>query len=191
MSDKAQAHLTRSEGFMNRRDILAAGALSALAVPSAEAQTTAPQLEHVFDVSVRVAAPINLGESAGYRRRTIPILDGTVSGSRFTGTVLPGGADWQRLRISDGLTRLVATYAIQHTDGTIVQIQNAGIRRASADVMARLNAGQPVDPALVYFRTAPTFDAPEGPHAWLNDSLFIASGRRAPDSVQIAFFRVL
>lgn len=178
---------------MNRRDILAAGALSALAVSSAEAQTpaSAPQLEHVFDIAVRVATPINLGESEGYRRRTIPILDGTVGGPRFQGAVLPGGADWQRVRVSDGLTRLVATYAIQHTDGTIVQIENAGIRRASADVMARLNAGQVVDPALVYFRTAPTFDAPAGPHAWLNESIFIATGRRLPNDVQIAFFRVL
>jgi hypothetical protein len=179
---------------MNRRDVIAASAASALAAgaTSAEAQSgAAPQLEHVFDVSVRVATPINLGESDGYRRRTIPILDGTVTGPRFIGTVLPGGADWQRVRVSDGLTRLVATYAIQHEDGTIVQIENAGIRRAAPEVMARLNAGQPVDPALVYFRTIPSFDAPAGPHAWLNDSIFIASGRRAPDSVQIAFFRVL
>ena len=104
---------------------------------------------------------------------------------------MPGGADWQRVRVSDGLTRLVATYAIQHEDGTIVQVQNAGIRRAAPEVMAQLNAGQSVDPDLVYFRAAPTFDAPEGPHAWLNESIFIASGRRMPNEVHIAFFRVL
>ena len=57
--------------------------------------------------------------------------------------------------------------------------------------MARLNAGQPVDPSLVYFRATPTFDAPEGPHAWLNESIFVASGRRAPDRVEVDFFRVL
>lgn len=179
---------------VTRRNALTLGiAGAALLTPhSADAQAhDTPQLEHVFDLAVRVATPVDLGESEGYRRRTIPILDGTVSGPRFRGTVMPGGADWQRVRIADGLTRLVATYALRHEDGTIVHVENSGIRRASAEVMARLNAGQSVDPALVYFRTAPKFDAPAGPHDWLNDSIFICSGRRRPNDVQVAFYRVL
>lgn len=178
---------------MNRRSLFAgAAAMSAIGAGTANAQPhSAPGLEYVFSIAVRVATPIDLGEAQGLRRRVIPILDGTVSGPRFEGTVMPGGADWQRLRPSDGLTRLVATYALAHRDGAIVQVQNSGIRRAPANVMARLNAGQPVDPGLVYFRATPTFDAPDGPHAWLNESIFVASGRRSPDRVEVDFFQVL
>ncbi|MBL8550776.1 MAG: DUF3237 domain-containing protein [Hyphomonadaceae bacterium] len=146
---------------------------------------SAPALEHVFTLAAHVAPPIELGEAQGMRRRVVPIIDGTITGPRFEGIILPGGADWQRIRPSDGLSRLVATYAIRHADGTIVQVENRGLRRASPETMARLNAGEIVDPALVYFRSAPVFDAPDGPHAWLNESLFIAAGRRRPDRVEI------
>jgi hypothetical protein len=46
-------------------------------------------------------------------------------------------------------------------------------------VLARLRAGEAVAPAEYYFRSAPRFDAPDGPHAWLRDRIFVAS--LAPD----------
>lgn len=149
----------------------------------------APKLDYAFTLVARVAAPVDLGEAQGFRRRVVPILDGTVSGPLFEGTILAGGADWQRIRPADGLSRLFATYAIRHKDGTIVQVENRGLRRAAPEVMERLNGGEIVEPALVYFRSAPVFDAPEGPHAWLNESLFLASGRRMPDRVEIDVYK--
>ena len=38
----------------------------------------------------------------------------------------------------------------------------AALRRASPEIMERMSRGEPVDPALVYFRTVPTFEAPAG-----------------------------
>jgi len=44
-----------------------------------------------------------------------------------------------------------------------------------------------------YMRTAPRFEAPAGPHAWLNESQFVGSvaGGPRPGTVIIRVFRVL
>ena len=44
-------------------------------------------------------------------------------------------------------------------DGALVRVVNRGLRHAAPDDMARLLRGEPVDPARVYFRTAPQFEA--------------------------------
>jgi hypothetical protein len=49
-------------------------------------------------------------------------------------------------------------------DGGLIYVVNHGIRHAPADVQARLDAGEPVDRSLVYFRTSPTFETAPGRH---------------------------
>jgi hypothetical protein len=148
-----------------------------------------PSLEFVFAAKVAVDAPMLLGEAAGVQRRIVPILGGPVDGPRLTGAVLPFGADWQNVR-GDGTTEVLARYVIRATDGTMIQVQNQGIRRASPPVIRRLLAGERVDPSLVYFRAVPTFDAPDGPHRWLTENVFVTAGQRRPDSVEIRFYLV-
>jgi hypothetical protein len=123
------------------------------------------------------------------RRRIVPILGGTVRGPRLQAEVLPGGADWQVVR-SDGVVELVARYSILTGDGVEIAVVNRGLRRASPDTMARMARGEAVDPALVYCRTTPRFEAPAGPYGWLNASVFVASAERLPDKVRIAVFEV-
>ena len=148
-----------------------------------------PDLEFVFAVSARVAPPLELGEVDGLKRRIVPIEGGMVEGPRLRGEIVPGGADWQAIR-PDGLTRILARYLIRAEDGTMISVENKGLRRAAPETMARLLAGQPVDPGLVYFRAAPSFEAPDGPHGWLNENLFVSAGRRRPDAVEIRIYRV-
>jgi len=57
-------------------------------------------------------------------------------------------------------------------------------------VIARLNAGEAVDPALIYFRGSPVLEAPEGTHGWLNRHVFVCTGQRHPNGVLIRFFVV-
>ena len=104
--------------------------------------------------------------------------------------MLPGGADWQYVR-SDGVVELVARYSILTTDGVEIAVVNRGLRRAAPEVMARMARGEAVDPALVYCRTTPQFEAPAGPYEWLNRSVFVASAERMPDRVRIGVFEVL
>ncbi len=104
--------------------------------------------------------------------------------------MLPGGADWQTIRQADGVAQIFARYILQHDDGTIVGVTNPGLRRGPAEVMARLAAGEEVDPASYYFRTSPQFEVGPGPHQWLADNVFICVGKRWPAAVEIDFYRV-
>lgn len=149
-----------------------------------------PELEPICDIDVDVGPIQDLGVMPHGRRRIIQILGGGVRGARLSGVVTPGGADWQYVR-EDGILELVARYSIRTHDGIDIAVTNRGMRRAAPEVMAALSRGEPVDPALVYFRTVPVFEAPAGPYAWLNRSIFLATAARLPDRVQIRVFEVL
>jgi hypothetical protein len=150
-----------------------------------------PGLALEFSIRATLGPPIEQGTWDGLRRRIVPILAGTVEGPRFRGRILPGGADWQALREADGLTQVYARYSLQHEDGTIVGVINPGVRRGPAEVMARLAAGETVDPSAYYFRASPQFEAPPGPHRWLAESTFVCVGKRWPASVELDIHRVL
>lgn len=148
-----------------------------------------PELRHLCDIEAELGPIRDLGAMPHGHRRIVPILRGSVRGSRLTGEIVPGGADWQHVR-GDGAVELVARYSIRTGDGAEIAVTNRGLRRASPEVMARLSRGEAVDPALVYCRTALAFEAPTGPYEWLNRSVFVCSAVRLPDKVQIAVFEV-
>jgi hypothetical protein len=149
-----------------------------------------PELAHVCDIDVDVGLIRDLGPMPHGRRRIIPILGGRVRGARLEADIVPGGADWQYVR-GDGVVELVARYSIRTRDGVEIAVTNRGLRRAEPQVMERMARGEAVDPALVYCRTAPVFEAPPGPYEWLNRSTFVATAARLPDKVQLSVFEVL
>jgi hypothetical protein len=57
--------------------------------------------------------------------------------------------------------------------------------------MTRLVRGEPVDPALVYFRCVPRFEVSSPALAWMRQRLFLGTGLRRPDEVVMRFFEVL
>jgi hypothetical protein len=46
--------------------------------------------------------------------------------------------------------------------------------------MARLAAGETVDPATYYFRIAPVFETAANKYEWLNKVVAVGTGRRDP-----------
>ncbi|WEG09060.1 DUF3237 domain-containing protein [Microbacterium horticulturae] len=148
----------------------------------------APALRPVSSIRVDVDEPVDLGEGSDGRRRIVPILGGTATGE-LSGRVLGGGADFQVLR-PDRVTELEARYPIALDDGTLIEVVNRGIRAAAPDDIDRLMRGEIVDPDRVYFRCTPTLRAPRGQWEWLNRTLFVGTGRRHPDSVEISVFAV-
>lgn len=150
----------------------------------------APTLEHLCDLAVTIAAPVEVGDTPSGMRRMIPITGGRVSGPQFNGRVLPGGADFQ-LILNDGTqAHLDARYVIELDDGSRVWVQNTALRVASAENARRIMQGEKVDPDAVYFRCQPQLETAAAPWAWLNDSQFIGTGQRAPDGVYLSFYRV-
>ncbi|GJD49326.1 hypothetical protein OPKNFCMD_2056 [Methylobacterium crusticola] len=148
-----------------------------------------PTLEHVFDAEIAVAAPCEVGLTASGARRVIAITGGRVSGPALRGRVLAGGADYQTIA-ADGLTHLHARYVIEAEDGARVYVENTGLRFGPAEALERIRRGEPVDPALIYFRTVPRFETAAPRLAWMAASLFLATGARAPDHVALSVFRV-
>ena len=147
-----------------------------------------PTLEHVMDLDVEVAEPIEIGETGNGLRRIIPIVGGRVSG-QVEGRVLEGGADYQLFRV-DRPTELVAKYAIETDDGDRVYVENWGIRHASPEDKERLRDGKPVPPEDVYMQSTPSFETAAPDLDWLTQGVFVAPGVRAPKGVRLAVYRV-
>ena len=151
---------------------------------------TGPALEFVFRLDVTVAAPLELGPTHLGRRRVIPITGGTITGPRLKGRVLPGGADWQVIR-ADGTAELDARYTLEADDGALISVVNRGLRHGPPEIVAKLIAGAAVDPSTYYFRCTPAFETAAPAHQWLTRSIFVATGVRHPDRVEIAVYAVM
>lgn len=148
-----------------------------------------PRLEPFARLCVTVGAPQEIGMTPRGRRRLIPITGGHAAGTGWTARVLPGGADFQLL-VHDGLADLDARYTLETDAGDLVFVQNHAVRCAPPEVMARLVRGEPVDPEQVYFRCAPRFETASATLGWINEHMFVGTGARHPDRVEMRFFTV-
>jgi hypothetical protein len=136
--------------------------------------------EFLFRATLSVGAPQAVGATRTGELRIIPVTGGTIEGPALTGEVLPGtAADWLRVD-PDGTAHMDVRLTIKTTEGHIVFMHYSGIRTGKAPVLARLNAGEAVDPAEYYFRTAIRFETGAAPLAWLNRILAIGIGQRPP-----------
>lgn len=164
-------------------------AISLMDGTGAPEEVAAPGLEYVFTIHAEIGDVVSGGSSPLGERLHIPILGGIVEGPALSGTIAPGGSDWPLVR-RDGASNISAHYTIIASDGTPILVINNGLRVSAPEVTARLRAGEPVDPDEFYFRSSPLFEAPEGPHAWLNNFVFVASLARQSTGVTIAVCKV-
>lgn len=137
----------------------------------------------LMQIELSVGPPIEVGPG----RRCIPITGGTVTGA-FMGSVLPGGADGQRIG-SDGTIDIDARYVLELTNGR-VEVESRGLRAGPAEVLARLAKGEAVDPALYYFRTAMRFGTTAPALERLNRVLAISQGERLAGAVRLTVYEV-
>lgn len=141
-----------------------------------------PRAELVFELDVNCEAPTMLGRSGGGDAMMIPINGGTVRGRGLNGEVLAGGADWA-IKRDDGFFCVDARYAIKAEDGTIIQVFNRGTNRLDLEA----------NPSMTML-TTPSFIAPDGSHAWLNDTVFVgtvAPNMSKPSTVHVAIFKMV
>ncbi|WP_430420537.1 DUF3237 domain-containing protein [Phenylobacterium sp.] len=140
-------------------------------------------------IEADVSRPVDLGHTGAGARRVIPITGGRVTGE-VAGEIMPGGADWQIVH-DDGNLQIDARYAFRTATGEVVEVHSAGVRQAAPEVMARLNAGEDVDPSEYYFRTAMRFTTGAPALAHLNFRLAVARGMRKPGGVRLEVFAVV
>jgi hypothetical protein len=144
----------------------------------------------IFTIRSPLGGIQRLGPTPYGERRIINIEGGTVEGPRFSGKVLPGGADWQIVR-ADSVVHLQARYTIESDSGALILVDAEGYRHGPPEVMDRLARDETVDPALYYFRTFMRFETADPAASWLNRILAIGRGARANRAVRIEVFEVL
>ena len=144
----------------------------------------------LFVMRLVVPKVISVGATPGAFRRLGVVSGGTFEGERLSGEVLDGGNDWQDLR-DDGATTLDVRLALKTNDGTLIAMSYRGVRHGPADVLARIDSGEAVDPESYYFRISPMFETASERYGWLNRIVAIGVGHRFPQGPVYSVFEVL
>lgn len=153
------------------------------------------ELTPIVRLTVNVRPPISAGQTPHGEIRVLPFEGGTFEtipgdGSEpIRGTVADGGTDWQRVRADGGL-EIRAHYLLVADEGDAVEIVSDGLRHAEPEVLARLAAGEPVDPSEYYFRTHVRFATGSARFDHLNRLIGVAVGERHAWGVEITVYAV-
>lgn len=145
------------------------------------------------DAELDPAFSFTVGASPLGQRIIAGITGGTVSGPRFSGRVLPSGADWLLID-TQGVGRIDVRAAFELDDGSVLYGTYGGRLIVPPEHMAAaFNRAtvESVDPSAYYFRTAPTFETASTKYAWLNRVQAIGVGRLTGKGVSYTFHEVL
>ncbi len=151
-------------------------------MPPDHIEPVEPRLELLGRFRAELGDPLELGQTLWGRRRVIPIAGGEFDGPRLRGTVLAGGADWQVVH-PDGMATIDTRYTLQTHDGALISVATQGVRHGPADVLARIAAGELVDPAEYSFRVSIRYEVAEAEYGWLNRIVAVASAVRLATTV--------
>jgi Protein of unknown function (DUF3237) len=119
-------------------------------------------VEHVLTMIARTEQALLVPGAPQGTRGVVHVTGGEFNGARMSGTIAAGGADWFTAR-ADGSLRLDVRLVLACSDGTVVLLVFQGIAVPAGDKDYDI-------------RIAPLFDAPEGPHAWLNSIQGVGRG---------------
>lgn len=118
--------------------------------------------------------------------RAICITGGEFHGEKLNGTIVPGGADWNKGFGGDDpdhftAVDLCAKYVLKTDDGVYIAIENS----------AKRDKTKP----STYIVTTPKFWAPRGKYEWLNYGAYVGALKGAVHDgvrgVEIEIFRML
>lgn len=147
-----------------------------------------PTLVPFCTLRVELAPPRDVGPVRSGHRRVVPIVGGRVTG-RIEGSILDAGADW--LTVTDeGVAEMDARYLIKTDDGALVEIVNQGARFGPPKVMARLAAGEPVDPGEYSMLSTARLESGHPDYRWLNRLVLVGTGARDAGEVQVDLYTV-
>jgi hypothetical protein len=148
-----------------------------------------PSLQYLLRIEVHTSEPISAGSTPVGEVRVIHFTGGHFEGPELRGDVLPGGSDWQRVRV-DGVLEIRAHYLLQTDRGERVEVISEGMRHAPDGVLARIAAGEAVPPDQYYFRTCVRFHTGAERLSHLNRLLALTFGRRSKSGVELDVFAV-
>lgn len=144
----------------------------------------------LFVMNVAVGAIHTAGGPVGAERRISDITGGTVAGDRMSGTILPGGTDWQTVR-GDGAALLDARIVLRTDDDALIAMHYTGVRHGPPAILAQIARGEEVDPDAYYFRIVPDFSTSAPRYEWLNRIVAVGIGHRLPDGPVYSVFEII
>jgi hypothetical protein len=131
-------------------------------IPKPENGTT------VLEAQMNLDKVYEVGKTPYGQRQVFVIKDGTITGEKIQGTVLPGALDFQ-LTLSNGVIEIEQVLVFRTNDGKYIYMRNAGTGTNEKDV-----------------RIVMDFEAPNGSSSeWLNTGKYVA--RRTVDQAAGTF----
>ena len=149
------------------------------------------RLELALEMRLSLGRRIHIPVAEGYTRGAVLVEGGTFEGPGISGSIVPGSGGDFPLVWPDGGGRFESQYLLETSDGAHILKRSTGVRAAPPEVVAALLAGEEVDPASYYMRMVPRFEAPQGPHDWLNRTIFVGAGRRNPEGSLFRYWKVV
>lgn len=145
----------------------------------------------LFNLTLTLHPTIELGRTPVGARRVFAVSGGTFAGDRLKGTVSPLIGSDLLLARSDGTFQQDVRLLLMTDDDVPILMTYRGIRRASAEVDARLSQGEPVSASEYYLRTTPYFETASENYGWINGIVAVAKGGRVAGGVEYDIYEIL
>ena len=111
----------------------------------------------IFEAEMKLERVANIGKTPYGDRQVAVVQDGTLSGTKLSGSVMPGALDLE-LILSNGTIEIEQFFVLKTSDGKYVYVHAAGTGAGANDV-----------------RVVMDFEAPNaGSFAWLNSGKYLA-----------------
>jgi Protein of unknown function (DUF3237) len=131
-------------------------------------------VEHVLTMTARTEQAILVHGAPQGTRGVVRVTGGEFGGGRLSGTIAACGADWFTAR-TDGSLLLDVRLLLACSDGASVLLAYQGV-------------AVPLGDGGLDIRIAALFEAPQGPHAWLNRIQGVGRGRLTDGGVRYEIY---
>ncbi len=159
------------------------------AIDSLPEVLTQVRARHLFRLREVVPPLYVVGRTPNAFRRIGVVAGGAFEGERLSGEVVSGN-DWQDVR-NDDCTKLDVRLLLKTTDGALIVMTYQCLRAASAEILAKLDEGEAIDPISYYFRLTALFETSVPEYDWLNRVVAVGIGKRLPDGPFYNVFEIL
>jgi hypothetical protein len=147
------------------------------------------QLLTTLTISVDYPAVVTIGPTPAGLRRIAPVIGGTFTGERLSGTVLPGGKDWVIVR-SDGISMIDVRLTLQTHDDAMVYLNYQGLLIIDPAAMERFSGGAVLSADELSLTMHAHFESGDPRYTWLNNVIAVGTGEQVADGARYAIFAV-
>ena len=152
-----------------------------------------PVLKYVMTYWERIAGPMKSTKGSAFGEKICwQIIEATLKGENIDAHLIMPGTDWMRLG-KDGIRRADnRVQLLTNDDETILFSYDNAIIKASDIFLNALKEGKDSNFKDQYMRMSARFETPEGKYSWLEQNIFIGTGRLfGKNQIEYEIFEVL